>query len=228
MKKHEIEITDIKRILLGSAPAEFLIEVFLRTLVLYIALLFIVRWLGKRMAGQLTVTEMAVMLTLGAILSPAMQIPERGILITMIVLVCGAMFQRGLNFLSFKYERIEKIITGKVTLLVEDGIMKVQHMKATRITHQQLYAHLRKHEIVSLGSVETVYLEACGLFSVFKSKEKKPGLPVLPPNDVSVLNNLPKKNEEHLSCCYCGNTVKKNNNGTCEVCGEYEWTTSVI
>lgn len=77
MKKEEIYLEDIKRILYGLAPPEFMLEVFIRTIIIYIALLFIVRWLGKRMSGQLTIMEMAIMLVIGAVVSVPMQVPDQ-------------------------------------------------------------------------------------------------------------------------------------------------------
>ena len=99
MKKEDIEPWDWPRILFGQAPPEFLLEVFMRTALIYIALLIIVRLMGKRMGGQLTISEMAVMVTLGAIVSPAMQIPQLGILLGIMILVCALIFQRSLNYL---------------------------------------------------------------------------------------------------------------------------------
>lgn len=55
MEKSEIRLEDINRILFGQAPPEFLLEVFLRTLIVYIVLQLIVQWLGKRMNGMLTI-----------------------------------------------------------------------------------------------------------------------------------------------------------------------------
>jgi len=78
MKKEEIHLYDIKRILLGQAPVEFMLEVLIRTVITYIALLFLLKLLGKRMDGQVTIIEMSVMITLGAIVSVAMQLPDRG------------------------------------------------------------------------------------------------------------------------------------------------------
>lgn len=68
-----------QRLWFGDAPPIFLVEVMLRTVLVFVALLFLVRFLGKRMNGQLTATEMAVMLTLGAIAANGMQVPQRGI-----------------------------------------------------------------------------------------------------------------------------------------------------
>ncbi len=187
MDKQDIHIDDIKRILLGQAPPEFLLETFLRTLVVYLFLLLIVRWLGKRMAGQLTITEMSVMLTLGAIVAPAMQMPDRGILLTIFILFGVLLFQRGLNWLSFKSDKIERLTQGTVTLLAEDGKLKVDAMRKVRITQQELFESLREAKIYNLGAVDVIYLEACGVFSVFKFSDKRPGLPLYPPNDKKIL-----------------------------------------
>jgi hypothetical protein len=51
MKKEEIHFGDINRWLLGETLAQFIIEVFIRTLLIYIFLLVIVRLMGKRMSG---------------------------------------------------------------------------------------------------------------------------------------------------------------------------------
>ena len=80
MKKEEIHRGDWHRILIGTAPTEFLLEVLIRTIIIYLFLLVTLRLMGKRMGGQLTISELAVMLTLGAIVSVAMQIPEKGLL----------------------------------------------------------------------------------------------------------------------------------------------------
>src|SRR5688572_22437587 len=98
MGKDEIRLSDLQRLLLGDAPFEFLGEVFIRTLMLYIALLVILRLLGKRMSGQLTITEMAVMITLGAIVGSPVQIPDRGVLIAIFILICILALHRGLTY----------------------------------------------------------------------------------------------------------------------------------
>src|ERR1700712_4094690 len=102
MKKDEIHLTDISRILFGQSPPLFLLEVFFRTIIIYICLLLVMRWLGKRMSGQLTIMEMTVMLTLGAIVSVGMQVPDRGIVLSLLVLLVTLAFHRGLGELGFK------------------------------------------------------------------------------------------------------------------------------
>src|SRR4051812_36575353 len=108
MDKDDIKLSDWHRILFGNAPVEFMAEVAVRTIIMFLLLLICVKLMGKRMAGKLTINELAVMLTLGAIVSVPMQIPERGILLGVLTLFCAYTFQRGYNWLAVKYHRMEK------------------------------------------------------------------------------------------------------------------------
>ncbi|WP_128546643.1 DUF421 domain-containing protein [Larkinella soli] len=228
MKKEEIHFDDWKRILLGNNPPEFLIEVFFRSLLILLFFLVIVRLLGKRMNGQLTLTEMAVMLTLGAIISPIMQLPDRGILLGVMVLVCALSFQRQLTRLDFKSKRVEEITQGKESLLIEDGVLQLEAMERARISKQQLFAVLRSHKIFNVNKVERLYIEACGLFSIYTAEDEKPGLSAFPDTDPEVHSLQPAAAPAVVACMNCGNTEQMEDQKTpCPVCQEVEWTQAV-
>jgi len=206
MEKHEIHLTDIYRILFGDATAVFLPEVVLRTLFIYLALLLTVRLMGKRMTGQLTISEMAVMLTLGAIVSPAMQTPSTGLLLGLMILVCTLSIQRGFNYLEFVNPRFEAFTHGRMAPLVMDGVLDLGELKRARLSRQQLFAVLRNEGIYQLGKVDRVYLEAYGLFSIYVSKETRAGLSMLPPADEK-LRPAEDENKGLQACSRCGNVV---------------------
>jgi len=77
----QYRLTDWQRILIGEAPAVFLLEVLFRSLLIFFVLQLVIRGMGKRMAGQLTISEMAVMITLGAIIAAPIQLPDRGLIL---------------------------------------------------------------------------------------------------------------------------------------------------
>lgn len=226
MKKQEIHLGDINRILFGQAPPVFLLEVLIRTLLTYIILLVVVRWLGKRMSGQLTIMEMAVMLALGAIVSVAMQVPDRGILLSVIVLLVTVSFQRGFGYLGFKSAKVEKVIHGDVNILVKEGIMQLPEMQFCRISKQQLFGQLRCSGIYHLGKVRRVYLEASGAFSIYPAKTDHPGLSVLPPGERELFG---AKLQEGLEACInCGVVRKKESeNRPCMDCHCTSWEAAV-
>jgi uncharacterized membrane protein YcaP (DUF421 family) len=185
MKKEEIHLDDWRRILFGQAPAEFLLEALMRTLIIYVAMLIVLRLLGKRMNGQITITELAVIITLGAIVALPMQVPDRGILPGIVLLVVVMLLQRGVTGWGVRNPRVEKIIQGEMSLLVRDGVLQLNALKDARILRDQLFAQLRDKAIEHLGQVERVYLEGCGVFSVFRREQPVPGLSVLPTLDAA-------------------------------------------
>ena len=93
MNKDDVKLSEIQRILFGEAPIEFLWETLIRTFLIYAFLLLIIKWLGKRMSGQLSINVMAVMLVLGAIVSVPMQVPESELSQGVLLLVCALSFQ---------------------------------------------------------------------------------------------------------------------------------------
>jgi uncharacterized membrane protein YcaP (DUF421 family) len=234
MKKEDIHLDDIYRILFGQAPVTFLLEVFIRTLVVYLVLLLAIRWLGKRMSGQLTIMELAVMLTLGAIICVPMQIPDRGLMQGIVLLLCAVWFQRGISLLGVKYGWFEDFTQGKSSMLVKNGMLILPELEKNRISHGQFFAKLRSEGIFNLGELDRVYLEACGLYSIFKSKSPKSGLPILFRVDQDIVENQNQatneenNNEELVACKNCGHVQKKQADNKCDNCGENSWIKAII
>lgn len=81
---------------------------------------------------------MAVMLMLGAIVSSAMQIPERGIIEGCFVLVLVLIMQRLVTRYMFKSARLEDQILGRMFLLVKDGVLQTKELSREYISRTQL------------------------------------------------------------------------------------------
>lgn len=229
MKKEEIHWLDWHRILLGTAPEQFLLEVLIRTIVIYFILLVILRMLGKRMGGQLTISEVAVMLTLGAIISIPMQVPDKGLLQGVLVLVCALFFQRGSNYLGLKNRKIERLLQGKERLLVKNGAIMTEQLISMKISREQMIAVLRSEKIYNLGEVRRVYMEASGLFSIFKYSKPRPGLSLLPLGDEEIGSEFSISADATI-CGECGNPVidPKELDMACKNCKASEWKAAVI
>ncbi|RDV12639.1 DUF421 domain-containing protein [Pontibacter diazotrophicus] len=228
MEKENIELGDWERILIGNNPWGFMLEVFFRTLIIYVCLIIVMRLLGKRMNAQLTITDLAVMLTLGAIASVPMQSFDKGILPGVILLIAILLLHQGLTYLTSKNRSVEVLTQGKVTLLAKEGVIDPEELQRLRISKDQVFAILRSQGIRHLGQVKRLYSEADGHFSVYKLDEAKPGLSVFPRSENAL---PPEKKEVHKqqACCYCGNVVEKSNNTTlaCSNCGNEEWIPAI-
>jgi uncharacterized membrane protein YcaP (DUF421 family) len=223
----DIKLTDWERILFGNISPEFLLEVFLRTLIIYLALLLVVKFLGKRMSGQLTIMEMTVMVTLGAIVSVPMQMPDRGILQGLLILIVALLLHRGLNFLGLFFPKIEEVLLGEPTILVKDGILQLPEMDEVRITRQQLFSDLRTKNIYQLGKVKRVYLEPAGTLSIIESEEERPGLSIFPPNDNNIFKGRSDSDLQIQACTNCGKTIETTGQATCGNCKGTEFIKAI-
>jgi len=229
MKKEDIHLSDWQRILLGEAPALFMLEVLLRTVLIYLVLLVVVRLLGKRMSGQLTQTEIAVMVTLGAIVSPAMQLPDRGVLASVLTLAVILTLFRAVNRWGVGSHRVEHLAHGTEGPLVKDGVLQLDELRRHRISHQQLLTALRTQQVYSLGRVSRVYLEPSGDFSIYTTEEARPGLSTLPQTDDDIHRVL-QPVDDALACCNCGTTVPARGRPqtTCPACHQQTWDSAYL
>ncbi|MBW8682741.1 DUF421 domain-containing protein [Chitinophaga rhizophila] len=229
MDPQSIHLNDWERLLYGNAPVVFLVEVLIRALIIYIFLLVIIRLLGKRMSGQLTITEMAVMLTLGAIISVPMQMPERGILHGMLMLLFVLGFQRGITWFIFKSKKTEALTQGKMSMLIKDGELQVKELDKIRISKEQLFAILREEGIFQLGEVKRLYQEATGNFSIYRFDKPRPGYSIMPKIDKDLQPELQKNGDAgELACTRCGHVTSKEHQDSCRACGNSEWENAVI
>jgi len=219
MKKEEIHLNDIHRILFGAAPPEFLIEVFVRTVIMYIALVIIVRLLGKRTNAQLTITERAVFITLGAIVAMPMQGPPTGILVGIVILISIMFFQRSLTRTFFFSRKWEELMQGRMRVLVTDSVLNVEELQNLKISRQQLFERLRNEDVRQLGQVARVYIEACGNFTIYENEPVQPGLSVMPVDMDDVIDRDPTT----LVCLQCGKKKKDDTGATCTNCESKNW-----
>lgn len=224
MKEENYRFWDWQRILIGNNPWGFIFEVLGRTLVIYLCLMVVMRLLGKRMNAQLTIMDLAVMLTLGAIASVPMQAFNRGVLPGIILLISILLLHQASTITIYKRRKIEVLTQGKVSLIIKNGVVDPAQLKMLRISKDQLFSVLRNKGVRHLGEVKRLYSEADGHFSLYKAKEPKPGLSVLPRSEEA----LPEKKNtlfNHLVCAYCGYAVLQTNHfeKPCSNCGNEDW-----
>jgi Predicted membrane protein len=227
MDKEEIFLGDWQRILLGNAPLEFMLEVIIRSLFIYCLLVVVLRLLGKRMSGQLTITELAIMLSLGAIVAVPMETPERGVLQGVLLLFLILLFQLIVTYFIYRNEKFEDLAQGKMSLLVKDGVLQLRELDKLNVSREQLFAVLRNKQIFNLGRVKRLYQEAYGEFSIYRNQQAQPGLSIYPDADKAIAEIIQPADEGIVVCLNCGHTAH-DAGAPCTVCHETNWLPAAI
>jgi uncharacterized membrane protein YcaP (DUF421 family) len=221
MKKDDIHLYDLQRILMGQVPAAFYVELIIRSIFVYLLITFGMKYMGKRTAAELTPSELAAVASLAAATGLVIMAPDRGLLPPVIVLIVMIVIKHLTDVKNYRSPKFERLTQGGISALVKDGVLQTHEMARTRISKEQLFAELRRESVIHLGMVKRLFIEANGSFSLVKEKEKKGGMPVIPSWDTSFVSTLQRVPDMQI-CSNCGNT-RVNDEQKCPNCGSTEW-----
>lgn len=140
---------------------------YVRTVVLYLVLLAVIRLMGKRQIGQMEPSEFVVAMLVADLAAIPMQdgaIPLFSGVVP-ILTVLGA--ELVLSALSLRSIKLRRVLCGKPVILIENGHILQENLRKTRVTLDELTGHLREKDVLDLGQVQYAILETNGNLSVF-------------------------------------------------------------
>lgn len=219
---------DWSRILINDLPYSFLIEVVLRSVIMFITLLIVLKLAGKRGIKQLSIFEMVIIISLGSAAGDPMFYEDVGILPALVVFVVVLLLYRGITWLTGKSNIVERFLEGRTECLVDEGKFSVQKFEKESLAQDEFFTELRLRNVDHLGQVKKAYLETTGDVSVFfyADDEVKPGLPILPELFEKQFTEIPKAGT--YCCCKCGEVAKlKIGPCTCSGCEGKKWVVPI-
>jgi len=151
-------------------------DLLLNLSAIYIAALVVVRLIGKRALGELSLFDLVIMVGIGEVIvlvGLEQQVSfVRGLLI---LLLLGGL-ELFFSLLTFKSRFFSKLIEGKPTLLIKDGVILEENLAKEHISRADLRQELRKQGVLRISRVSRAILEACGKFSVILKEDDDDGL----------------------------------------------------
>lgn len=147
--------------------------ILIRTILLYILVLVVMRLMGKREIGQLQPFELAISIMIADLASIPMT--DVGIPITNgIIPILGLLVMHLLiSILNMKSIKVREILCGRPTILIYRGKIDEKALKKERFTINELEERLRGNNIVNLGEVEYAILETSGQITVIQKPNKR-------------------------------------------------------
>lgn len=145
-----------------------LLQIVLRTAIIYVVVLAGVRLSGKREVGQMTPFDLTLLL----LLSNAVQNGMTGGDTSLMSGVVAAGTLLILNYVIAEYSganrRFRKWVQGSPSLLVHNGEVITAHMAREHVSLDELQRSLREHGITSIKDVAIGVLEVDGSISLLK------------------------------------------------------------
>ena len=150
---------------------------FIRSILLYIVVLVVMRLMGKREIGQLQPFELAISIMIADLASTPMAdagIPISNGIIPILALLVMHLIISVLNIKSIK---ARQILCGKPTILIYRGRIDEKMLRRERFTVNELEERLRGNNIVNISDVEYAILETSGQVTVIQKPEKRNTIP---------------------------------------------------
>lgn len=214
------EVLDLQRMLIGEASPLFLLEIVVRTVIVYLYALLLLRWLGSRTIGQLSTVEFLLVIALGSAVGDAMFYPDVPLVHALLVVTIVVFANKGLDMLIARFKVAERAIDGVPEEVIRDGVICKPFLTSSSMGISELYQELRERGVEHLGQVARAYIEADGGLAVFRLRgQQRAGLPIVPPWEIE---QPPRATEGVLACMRCG--TLGDHAQTCPNCGHNHWT----
>lgn len=135
-------------------------------------LLFVTLFMGKRSIGELPVFDFLVVITLGSVVGADIADPKVEHIHTAFAVVGVALLQRLITNLILRNRKIGKALTFEPTIVIMDGIFKVENLRKIHYSLDNVLQMLREKEVFDVSDVQIGIVEANGRISVYKKQIK--------------------------------------------------------
>ena len=145
--------------------------VILRTAIVTLLIVFVIKWLGNKGLGQLSSIELIIILGLGnAVSEPMLNPTEISIPQGFAVIIIAIAIFKMYDYLTTRYKRFGKVIVAEPILLVKDGNILHDALLKARISRDEFISYLRLSGTENVSDIKLSYLEINGQVSFIKKK----------------------------------------------------------
>ncbi|WP_441288573.1 DUF421 domain-containing protein [Sorangium sp. KYC3313] len=152
-------------------------EIALRTTLVYLALVILIRVIPKRRTGHLSPNDMLALILIGGMAADGIMggssSPADALLMIALIVMWGYV----LDILEFRVPFFRRCLRDTQTTLVRDGRLQRDNMRREMVTEEELQAALRRQGITDITTVRSACLEADGEISVVKKQGAQGGEP---------------------------------------------------
>ncbi|MGD6901078.1 DUF421 domain-containing protein [Bacillus infantis] len=145
-----------------------------KSILIVVAGTLLLRIAGRKSISQMTLAQTVIMIGIGSLL--IQPLAGKNIWTTIIVGAILVVTLVIMELLQVKFDKIEKFITGRAKVLINNGNLDEKGLKKVRLTVDQLEMKLRQNNVSSLQDVKWATLEPNGQIGFELKEDAKPAL----------------------------------------------------
>lgn len=176
---------------------------------MYFYLIFIIRLMGKREVGSLSIFDLAVYFTISDLITACIIDQNIPIYIGILSVAILCFLQKIIAFITMKNKKIRDFIDGKKAIIINNGEIDFEEMKRQKYTFDDLYSQIREKGLDSISLIRWAILENSGKLSVITYKDSVSDFPEPIISDGVI--NLENVKKSGLSEKYVLSQIEKQN-----------------
>lgn len=148
-------------------------SVLLRTVLIYFVVFLIMRFMGKREIGKLSVFDLVISVMIAEIAVIVIEDVDRAMWEGILPMAVLLLIQVGIAFIALKNRKIRLWFDGKPSVIIAKGKLNRDVMRKQRYNLDDLLLQLRENKINTVADVEFAILETTGKLSVVEKEERE-------------------------------------------------------
>ena len=148
-----------------------------KTIVFYFFLIIVIRIMGKREVGNLSIFDLAVYFTISDLITMSIVDKKNPIYLPAISVAILVLLQVFLSHVSLRNKKIRDLLDGKKSIIINNGDIDFAEMEKQRYSLDDLFTQLRDKGFDSISNVKWAILETSGRLSVISYDESKSDYP---------------------------------------------------
>lgn len=142
----------------------------IRTFILYIVVIFSVRFMGKRQIGQMQPTELVITMLISNIATMALEDQDVPLITGIVPILFLVSFDVIISVFTMKYSGFRKFVSGSPQIVINKGVLDTEKLKALRMSQDDLIEALRGIEIFNIDEVQFAVVETNGQISAYQKE----------------------------------------------------------
>ncbi len=143
-----------------------LLQIALRSAVVYVAIVIAMRVTGRRQLGQMTPFDLVLILLIANAVQNAMVGPDNSVLGGLVAAAVLLVLNQLTDFLTDRFPFLRRSLAGEPILLVNDGHLIDSHLRKAMVSPDLVLQAMREHGFEKLSDVHIAVLEVDGTISI--------------------------------------------------------------
>ena len=144
------------------------IELITRGVAVYLCVILLLRFSGKRQLGQMNATEFVAILLISNAVQNSMNGGDNSLVGGIILAFVLIMFSMLIDYFTFRSPFIRRVFEGTPTLMIHQAKVIEKNLRKEKITHEELKIMMRKQGFHHIEEIKTAILESDGSLSIVK------------------------------------------------------------